>query len=81
MLLKQDNRGDQPPIVNEEVDQRRLLHGRHQRDSQTLRVEDVEKLMNDQLRDLKVGGALEDALRREVDQVRVGTVGFSPIFI
>ncbi|KAI5313653.1 hypothetical protein L3X38_042829 [Prunus dulcis] len=34
-----------------------------------LRVEDVKKLVNDRLRDLKVGGDLEDALSKEVDQV------------
>lgn len=38
------------------------------RDSQTMRAEDVEKLVNNQLRDLKISGDFEDALRREVDQ-------------
>ncbi|CAL8112667.1 unnamed protein product [Prunus armeniaca] len=31
-------------------------------------AEDVEKLVNDRLRDLKTGGNLEDALRKEMDQ-------------
>ncbi|CAL8119241.1 unnamed protein product [Prunus armeniaca] len=31
-------------------------------------MEDVEKLMNDQLRDLKTGGNLDDVLRKEIDQ-------------
>ncbi|CAL8168152.1 unnamed protein product [Prunus armeniaca] len=31
-------------------------------------IEDVEKLMNDRLRDLKTGGNLDDALRKEIDQ-------------
>ncbi|XP_008238766.1 PREDICTED: uncharacterized protein LOC103337389 [Prunus mume] len=33
-----------------------------------MRAEDVEKLVNDRLRDLKTGGNLEDALRKEMDQ-------------
>ncbi|CAL2238757.1 unnamed protein product [Prunus armeniaca] len=57
------------PRVNEKVDQRCLRHGRHQRKLQALRVEDVEKLVNDRLRDLNIGGDLEDALCKEVDQV------------
>ncbi|CAL2258726.1 unnamed protein product [Prunus armeniaca] len=32
-------------------------------------VEDVEKLLNDRLRDLKIGGDFEDALHKEVDLV------------
>ncbi|XP_020415674.1 uncharacterized protein LOC109948143 [Prunus persica] len=32
-------------------------------------VEDVEKLVNDRLRDLKTGGNFEDSLRKEMDQV------------
>ncbi|CAL2270498.1 unnamed protein product [Prunus armeniaca] len=31
-------------------------------------MEDIEKLMNDRLRDLKIGGNLDDALRKEIDQ-------------
>ena len=32
-------------------------------------AEDVEKLVNDRLRDLKTGGNFEDSLRKEMDQV------------
>ncbi|CAL8135812.1 unnamed protein product [Prunus armeniaca] len=31
-------------------------------------AEDVEKLVNDRLRDLKIGGDIKDALRKEMDQ-------------
>ncbi|CAL9021550.1 unnamed protein product [Prunus brigantina] len=41
---------------------------RHQRDPQAILVEDVEKLVNNRLRDLKISGDFDDALRREVDQ-------------
>lgn len=32
-------------------------------------MEDIEKLVKDRLQGLRVGGDLEDALRKEVDQV------------
>ncbi|CAL8153306.1 unnamed protein product [Prunus armeniaca] len=61
-------REDRPLQTNEEVNQRRSNRKRRQRDRPALRVEDVEKLVNDRLRDLKTSGNLEDALRKEMDQ-------------
>ncbi|CAL9010859.1 unnamed protein product [Prunus brigantina] len=40
----------------------------HQRDRPSICAEDVEKLVNNRLRDLKIGGNFEDALRMEVDR-------------
>ncbi|CAL9003898.1 unnamed protein product [Prunus brigantina] len=39
-----------------------------QRSREAMRAEDVEKLVNNRLRDLKIGGNFEDALRMEVDR-------------
>ncbi|CAL2254004.1 unnamed protein product [Prunus armeniaca] len=54
--------------TQEEVSQRRPNREGRQRDRPTMCMEDVEKLMNDRLRDLKTGGNLDDALRKEIDQ-------------
>ncbi|XP_021830899.1 uncharacterized protein LOC110770985 [Prunus avium] len=54
--------------VNEEVNQRRPNSEGCQRVQPAMRAEDVKKLVNDQLRDLKAGGNFEDALRKEMDQ-------------
>ncbi|XP_034208207.1 uncharacterized protein LOC117621764 [Prunus dulcis] len=43
---------------------------RHQRDRLAIRAEDVEKLVNNQLQDLKIGGNFKDALRIEVDRAK-----------
>ncbi|CAL8996243.1 unnamed protein product, partial [Prunus brigantina] len=64
----QGNQGAQLLQVDEEVNHSRLNYEGRQRDRQAMRTEDVEKLVNDQLRNLKIGGNFEDALRREVDQ-------------
>ncbi|CAL9016032.1 unnamed protein product [Prunus brigantina] len=64
----QGNQGAQLLQVDEEVNHSCLNYEGRQRDRQALRTEDVEKLVNDQLRNLKIGGNFEDALRREVDQ-------------
>ncbi|CAL2252161.1 unnamed protein product [Prunus armeniaca] len=65
---RQRGQEDRPLQTNEEVNQRRSNRKRRQRDRPALRVEDVEKLVNDRLRDLKTSGNLEDALRKEMDQ-------------
>ncbi|CAL8166221.1 unnamed protein product [Prunus armeniaca] len=54
--------------TQEEVSQRRPNREGRQRNRPTMCMEDVEKLMNDRLRDLKTGGNLDDALRKEIDQ-------------
>ncbi|CAL9005317.1 unnamed protein product [Prunus brigantina] len=64
----QGSEGSQPPQVDEEVNHPHLNHEGRQRDRQGMRAEEVEKLVNDRLRNLKIGGNFEDALRREVDQ-------------
>ncbi|CAL2259779.1 unnamed protein product [Prunus armeniaca] len=64
----QGNEGGQPLQVDEEVNHPCLNHEGRQRDRQGMRSEEVEKLVNDRLRNLKIGGNFEDALRREVDQ-------------
>ncbi|CAL9000544.1 unnamed protein product, partial [Prunus brigantina] len=59
---RQRRREGQPWQINEEVNQHRPnLKGR-QCDRPAMCAEDVEKLMNDRLRDLKTGGNFEDAL-------------------
>ncbi|CAL8117138.1 unnamed protein product [Prunus armeniaca] len=65
---RQLRREDRPLRTNEEVNQRRPNHKSRQRDRPAMCAEDVEKLVNDRLRDLKTGGNLEDALRKEMDQ-------------
>ncbi|CAL9017513.1 unnamed protein product, partial [Prunus brigantina] len=65
---RQRGREDRPSRTNEEVNQRRPNRKSRQRDRPAMCAEDVEKLVNDQLRDLKTGGNLEDALRKEMDQ-------------
>ncbi|CAL8083178.1 unnamed protein product [Prunus armeniaca] len=62
---RQESRHSQ---TQEEVSQRRPNREGRQRDRPTMCMEDVEKLMNDRLRDLKTGGNLDDALRKEIDQ-------------
>ncbi|CAL9000655.1 unnamed protein product, partial [Prunus brigantina] len=54
--------------TNEEVNQPRPNRKSHQRDRPAICAEDVEKLVNNRLRDLKIGGNFEDALRMEVDR-------------
>ncbi|CAL2272067.1 unnamed protein product [Prunus armeniaca] len=65
----QDSRGDMLHRDNEEVNQRFPNHGGHRSEPQSMRAEDVEKLVNDRLRDLKMRGDFEDALRKEVNQL------------
>ncbi|VVA37539.1 PREDICTED: VITISV_032574, partial [Prunus dulcis] len=65
---RQRNREGRPSQANEEVNQHRLNREDHQRDRLAMRAEDVEKLVNNRLRDLKIGGNFEDALRIEVDR-------------
>ncbi len=65
---RQQNREGRPSQTNEEVNQHRLNRKGHQRDRLAMRAEDVEKLVNNRLRDLKIGGNFEDALRIEVDR-------------
>ncbi|XP_020415556.1 uncharacterized protein LOC109948062 [Prunus persica] len=50
---RQRNREGRPTQANEELNQHHL----------TMRAEDVEKLVNNRLRDLKIGGNFEDTLR------------------
>ncbi|CAL9010519.1 unnamed protein product [Prunus brigantina] len=64
----QGNEGGQPLQVDEEVNHPCLNHDGRQWDQQGMRAEEVKKLVNDRLRNLKIGGNFEDALRREVDQ-------------
>ncbi|CAL9029673.1 unnamed protein product [Prunus brigantina] len=65
---RQHGREDRPSRTNEEVNQRRPNRKSRQRHRPAMCAEDVEKLVNDRLRDLKTGGNLEDALRKEMDQ-------------
>ncbi|CAL9029574.1 unnamed protein product [Prunus brigantina] len=65
---RQRGREDRPSRTNEEVNQRCPNRKSRQRDRPAICAEDVEKLVNDRLRDLKTGGNLEDALRKEMDQ-------------
>ncbi|CAL2234719.1 unnamed protein product [Prunus armeniaca] len=59
---RQRRRDGRPSQTHEEVNQRR------QRDQPALCVEDIEKLVNDRLRDSKISGNFEDVLRKEIDQ-------------
>ncbi|VVA36098.1 PREDICTED: VITISV_032574, partial [Prunus dulcis] len=63
---RQRRREGRPSEDNEEVSQSR---GGRQRNKLAMCAEDVEKLVNDRLRDLKTGGNFEDSLRKEMDQV------------
>ena len=63
---RQRGREGRPSEDNEEVNQ---SHGGNQRNKLAMCAEDVEKLVNDRLRDLKTGGNFEDSLRKEMDQV------------
>ncbi|XP_021834129.1 uncharacterized protein LOC110773930 [Prunus avium] len=65
---EQGKQGGQPLQVDEEVNYPCLNHEGCQCDRQARRTEDVEKLINDRLRNFKIGGNFEDALRKEVDQ-------------
>ncbi|CAL9005528.1 unnamed protein product, partial [Prunus brigantina] len=59
---RQHRREGRPSQTNEEVNQR------CQQDQPAMCVEDVEKLVNDRLRDLKTGENFEGVLRKEIDQ-------------
>ncbi|CAL9004917.1 unnamed protein product, partial [Prunus brigantina] len=59
---RQRGREDRPLRTNEEVNQRRPNRESRQRDRPAMCAEDVEKLVNDRLRDLKTGGNLEETL-------------------
>ncbi|XP_021803432.1 uncharacterized protein LOC110747594 [Prunus avium] len=65
---RQRSREGQPLQTNEEVNQRRPNHRGRPHDRLAMRVEDVEKVVNNRLRDLKIGGNFEDTLRMEVDR-------------
>ncbi|CAL8153326.1 unnamed protein product [Prunus armeniaca] len=65
---RQRSREGQPLQTNEEVTRSRPNRKGRQRDRLAMCAEDVEKLVNNQLRDLKIGGNFEDALRVEVDR-------------
>lgn len=54
--------------ANKEVNQLGPNHEGHQHDPHAMHAADVEKLVNNRLQDLKIGGDFKDALRREVDQ-------------
>ncbi|XP_016648956.1 PREDICTED: uncharacterized protein LOC107880920 [Prunus mume] len=64
----QSSREGQPLQTNEEVTRSRPNRKGRQRDQLAMCAEDVEKLVNNRLRDLKIGGNFEDALRVEVDR-------------
>ncbi|KAI5333803.1 hypothetical protein L3X38_023935 [Prunus dulcis] len=64
-----DSRGNLLRRDNEEVSQRLQHHEGHRCELQAMWADDVEKLVNDRLQDLKIGGDFEDALCTEVDQV------------
>ncbi|CAL9004834.1 unnamed protein product [Prunus brigantina] len=63
---RQRRREGRPLQTNEEVTQSRPNRKGRQRDRPAMCAEDVEKLVNNRLRDLKIGGNFEDALRVEV---------------
>ncbi|CAL9024763.1 unnamed protein product [Prunus brigantina] len=65
---RQRNREGRPSRTNEEVNQHRLNREGHQRDQPAICAKDIEKLVNNGLRDLKIRGNFEDALRMEVDR-------------
>ncbi|CAL8160221.1 unnamed protein product [Prunus armeniaca] len=65
---RQRNLEDQPLQTNEEVTRSCPNRKGHQRDRLAMCAEDVEKLVNNRLQDLKIGGNFEDALRVEVDR-------------
>ncbi|CAL8992737.1 unnamed protein product, partial [Prunus brigantina] len=65
---RQRGREDRPSRTNEEVNPRRPNRRSRQHDRPAMCAEDIEKLVNDRLQDLKTGGNLEDALRKEMDQ-------------
>ncbi|CAL2278333.1 unnamed protein product [Prunus armeniaca] len=65
---RQRRREGRPSQTQEEVSQRRPNREGRQRDRPAMCMEDVEKLMNDRLRDLKTGGNLDDALCKEINQ-------------
>ncbi|CAL9007763.1 unnamed protein product [Prunus brigantina] len=64
-----DTQGDRPLRTEEEVSQSRSTHRRRRHGTSTLRAEDVEKLVNDQLRGLRLKGSTEEALCKEIDRV------------
>ncbi|CAL8077625.1 unnamed protein product [Prunus armeniaca] len=73
MPPKQRSREGQPLQTNEEVNQSRPNRKGHQRNRLAMCAEDVEKLVNNQLRDLKIGENFEDALHVEVERANSST--------
>ncbi|CAL2241714.1 unnamed protein product [Prunus armeniaca] len=67
-LPKQRSREGQPLQTNEEVTRSRPNRKGRQRDRLAMCAEDVEKFVNNRLRDLKIDGNFKDALRVEVDR-------------
>ncbi|CAL2242227.1 unnamed protein product [Prunus armeniaca] len=65
---RQRSREGRPLQTNEEVNQPHPNRKGHQRDRPAMCAEDVEKLVNNRLRDLKIGGNFEDALHVEIDR-------------
>ncbi|CAL2259678.1 unnamed protein product [Prunus armeniaca] len=65
----QSTQGDRPFGTEEEVSQSRSRHRRRRPETPTLRAEDVAKLVNDQLRGLRLKGSAEEALCKEIDRV------------
>ncbi|CAL8119193.1 unnamed protein product [Prunus armeniaca] len=65
----QSTQGDRPLVTEEEVSQSRSRHRRRRPETPTLRAEDVAKLVNDQLRGLRLKGSAEEALCKEIDRV------------
>ncbi|CAL8993041.1 unnamed protein product, partial [Prunus brigantina] len=54
--------------IEKEVNQHRPNRECHQHDQPAICAKDIEKLVNNRLRDLKIEGNFEDALRMEVDR-------------
>ncbi|CAL8152767.1 unnamed protein product [Prunus armeniaca] len=61
--------GDRPLGTEEEVSQSPSRHPRRRLETPILEAEDVEKLVNDQLRGLRLKGSMEEALCKEIDRV------------
>ncbi|CAL2261342.1 unnamed protein product [Prunus armeniaca] len=65
----QSTQGDRPLGTEEEASQSRSRHRRRRPETPTLRAEDVAKLVNDQLRGLRLKGSAEEALCKEINRV------------
>ncbi|CAL8117117.1 unnamed protein product [Prunus armeniaca] len=65
----QSTQGDRPLGTEDEVSQSHSRHRRRRPETPTLRAEDVAKLVNDQLRGLRLKGSTEEALCKEIDRV------------